>query len=258
MFNEQNVAEYLLYSRIQDTLMTLGTNAILKMNVNLYFDKRSNGRDYYRNEVQFIDKNGHLSRKVIRRIDGIITIENMKVINGKKDFVIIRACDLEMMRLLLLPWFEKVISEMNNIYSMRDDKLYLDESVVNPIEVSLVGHSKLWFKPSLIKNTYNEEISPCIDMFMNTPENVSKIPMDSVYGFMHILRLFQMHQYIATVLSSKENDLTGINLYDITGSQELNPIRSFKYEEPEHVKRKREEYKRGFFEKEIEKRNLDI
>lgn len=258
MFNEQNVAEYLLYSRIQDTLMTLGTNAIVKMNVNLYFDTRSNNRDYYRNEVQFIDKKGNLSRKIIRRIDGIITIENMKVSNGKKDFVIIRACDLEMMRLSLLPWFENFISKMSEIYSLRDDKLYLDENVVQPIEVALVGHSKLWFKPSLLKNNYTEEISPCIDMYMNTPENVSKIPMDSIYGFMHIIRLFQMHQYIATVLSSQERELTGLNLYDITGSQELNPIRSFKYEEPEHVKRKREEYKKGFFDKEIEKRNLEF
>lgn len=253
MLNEQNMGEYLLYSRLQDILMTLGTNAVLKVNANLYYDKKSNNsREFYKSEIQYINKNGKLSRKVLRKIDGSLMIENMKAFNGKKEIVIIRAGDIELLRMILLPWFETVIKEFNEIYAIRDGKLYIEKEV-NAIELVL-GSSKLWFKPGIYSNTYTNEIIPCMDMYINNIENISKMPYDSIYGFIHIIRLFQLHTYIANMIAAHEQKTMGLNLYDITNSQAFNAIDTYKYDEPEHIKKKREENKKGFFDIELAKR----
>lgn len=253
MTEEQKVAEYLLYTRIQDHLMTMGTNAILRVSVNLYSIKK-NGREYYKNEIQYFDKQGNLARKIARRIDGVLTIENMKPFNGKKEYIVIRSSELELMRIILLPWFEHIIKEFNSIYQVLDDKLHIVREIA-AIELDTPGNTKLWFKPGIYSNDYTEEVSPCMDMFLNDPENISKVPYDSIYGFMHILRTFQLHQYISTMLASFEQPLMGLSLYDITNSQSLNDVKSFKYEEPDYIKRQREEQKKGFFDREIEKQN---
>ena len=252
MFNEQTVSEYLLYSRLQDTLMTLGTNAVVKVIANLYYEKKNNTRDYYKNEVQYISKSGKLARKVMRRIDGALMIENMRPVGSKKEVIIIRAGDIELMRVILLPWFERVIHEFNDIYALRDGKLYIEKEV-NAIEIVL-GQSKIWFKPGILSNSITQEVAPCMDLYLNDPENISKIPYDSIYSFMHIIRLLQLHQYIATMLASHEQSIMGLNMYDITQSQALNLIDEYKYEEPEYIKKKREENKKGFFDTELAKR----
>ena len=253
MLNEEQMAEYLLYTRLQDTLMTLGTNAVVKVSANLYYEKKSNNtRDFYRNEIQYISKSGKLARKVLRRIDGVLMIENMKAVGSKKEAIMIRAGDIELMRVILLPWFETVIREFHEIYAVREGKLYIDKEV-NAIEI-VVGPAKIWFKPGMYSNQYTNEVSPCMDMYLNDPENVSKVPYDSIYAFMHILRLFQLHQYIATMLAAYEQHTMGFNMYDISQSQVLNEVDGYKYEEPENIKKMRAEHKKGFFDVEMEKR----
>jgi len=253
MLNDQsNISEYLLYSRLQDTLMTLGTNALLKVNVNLYSEKKNNQREYYRGEVQYISRSGKLSRKVTRKIEGVLLIENMKPFNGKKDVVAIRPGDLELMRIVLLPWLEHILKEFNEIYSLQDGKLYIAKEKA-AMEIAL-GPAKIWFKPGIYSNTYTNEISPCLNLSINDPDNISKIPYDSVYAFMHIIRLFQIHQYAATMIAAFDQAPVGLNLYDITNSQILNSLDQYKYEEPEYIKKKRAEYKKGFFDTEIENR----
>lgn len=251
MFNEQNVAEYLLYTRLQDTLMTMGTNAILKLTVNLYQDKKNVGREYYRNEVQYFDKKGNLSRKVVRKIDGVLMLENMKPFAGKKEYIVIRSSELELMRIILLPYLENIIKDFNNIYQVANGKLHIVKEQA-AIELSMPGDAKLWFKPGIYSNTYNDDVTPCMDMFINSPDNISKIPYDSIYAFMHILRNFQLHQYIATVLAAYEQSIMGLNLYDVTQDQNLSDIKKYVYQEPEHIRRQREGSKKGFFDREIE------
>lgn len=246
MLNEQNVSEYLLYSRLQDTIMTLGTNALLKVNVNLYNEKKTNPREYYRGEVQYINRNGKLSRKVTRKIEGVLLIENMKAFNGKKEIVAIRPGDLELMRIVLLPWLENILKEFNNIYSLQDGKLYVVKEIP-AIEIAL-GPSKIWFKPGIYSNTYTEEISPCLNLSINDPDNISKIPYDSVYALIHIIRLFQIHQYAATMIASFDQSNIGLNLYDITQGKVINQPDQFVYEEPDYIKKRKTEYKKGFFE----------
>lgn len=253
MLNEEQMAEYLLYTRLQDTLMTLGTNAVLKVSANLYYEKKANNtRDFYKSEIQYITKNGKLARKILRKIDGVLMIENMKAVGTKKEAIMIRAGDIELMRVILLPWFETVIREFHEIYAIREGKLYIDKEV-NAIEI-VIGQSKIWFKPGMYSNQYTQEVSPCMDMYLNDTENVSKVPYDSIYAFMHVLRLLQLHQYIATMIASYEQHTMGFNMYDVTNAQALNMIDEYKYEEPEYLKKKREEHKKGFFEIEMEKR----
>lgn len=250
MVNEQVVKEYLLYSRLQDVLMTLGTNAILKVNVNLYQDRRNNSREYYRGEVQYLNKSGKLSRKVIRKIDAVLLIENMKPFNKKKEVIAVRAGDIELMRLLLLPWLEDIVKDLGSVYAFKDEKLCIIKELP-AMEISL-GTSKIWFKPGIFSNTYTNEVNPCLDLCLNDPDNISKIPYESVSAFMGILRLFQLHQYAATMLASFENNQTmGLNLYDMTQSQNLNSIDQYVYDEPTEVKNYK---KKGFFDTQMNER----
>lgn len=240
MLNEQHVSEYLLYSRLQDTIMTLGTNALLKVNVNLYNEKKTNPREYYRNEIQYVNRNGNLSRKVTRKIEAVLLIENMKAFNGKKEVVAVRPGDLELMRIVLLPWLENILKEFNEIYSLHDGKLYIEKDIP-AIEIAL-GPSKIWFKPGIYSNTYSDEISPCLNLSINDPDNVSKIPYDSVYALIHIIRLFQIQQYAATMIASFDQNMMSLNLYDIVKSTTINPIDNFIYDKTTQVSKK------GFFE----------
>lgn len=246
MLNDNTISEYLLYSRLQDTLMTLGTNALLKVNVNLYNEKKSTPREYYRGEVQYVNRNGKLSRKVTRKIEAVLLIENMKAFNGKKEVVAVRPGDLELMRIVLLPRLEDILKDFNNIYSLQDGKLYIAKEKP-AVEIAL-GPSKIWFKPGIYSNTYTDEISPCLNLSINDPDNVSKMPYDTVYAFMHILRLFQIQQYAATMIASFNQSNMGINLYDISQGKSINQPDQFTYEEPEYIKKARSEYKKGFFE----------
>lgn len=252
--DNQHTAELLLYNRLVDDLMFLGNNAILRMNALLYSNAKgaNNRRDYYYRETQYVDKNGLLVRKVNRFIDSFLTIENLKLVGHDKEYIVIRGRDLELMRIFLLPKLESIVQNFGDVFQVRGGHLYVNEKI-KPIEVEVGSREKiLWFKPGAHK-LYNDEVVPAMELYLNSPTNMSVMSFPCVYGLMYIIRTFQIHTYASSMLAFLGHPPMGLNLYDMSLNQEVNSLSGYKYEEPEQLKLKRQTG--GFFGKEIRRRN---
>lgn len=254
--NEEQISEYLLYSKLQDTIGFLGNNAIINMNVALYIDKKDNKRDYYRREVQYFDKNGFLSRKINRMINQYLSIEIRKP-NGihSKELVILTPSSFEFLRIRVLPWLEDVLSKIDSLYETREGKLYYKGDIV-PLEAEIGSSCSIIFAPGIGVKT-DGQASPMMEIYIKDVYNKTQVSYTELYGFVYLLKTFDLYQYASTMLSSFEQFqlVQGLALYDITSQQDLTPVGKYKYEEPEYIIRKREEFKKGFFETEIERRN---
>lgn len=252
--DSQQMAEMLLYNRLVDDLMFLGNNAILRMNALLYSNAKgpNNRRDWYYREVQYVDKNGLMVRKLTRSIDAFLTIENLKPVGNDREYIVIRGRDLELMRIFLLPRLETIVQNFGDVFQVRGGRLYVNEKV-KAIEVEVGSREKLlWFKPG-IHRLYNDEVVPAMELYLNSPQNVTIMSFQSVYGLMYLIRTFQIQQYAASMVSYFGSPPMGVNLYDMTMNQEVNGLEGYKYEEPEHLKLKRQN-SGGFFGNELKKR----
>lgn len=116
---------FMLYNKISDPIMYLGSNGIIRMNLNLYSNSERYGRRYYYSEIGYTASDGYESRKISRDFDSYLSIENLKPINGKKAFIIVRSGDLEKMRLFIGPKLEYWATHCNELFEVRSNgKLY--------------------------------------------------------------------------------------------------------------------------------------
>lgn len=212
-FNQQ----YGIYTKLQDKLMYLGRNAILNMNTMLYSDSEKYGRRYYYKEIQYAsEKAGCEVKKIVRDFDAYLSIENIKPVNGVKEFITIRARDLELMRYFLIPKFEDIIKNFNKIYEMRDKKMYVNKITPFEVDVGPGGRKPLIFVPGIHK-TYTEDLEPCIDMYINgNHDNIASLSFNQVYEFMYLIRTFQIHLYASTMLSYMGRPPVGTNLINMS------------------------------------------
>lgn len=258
MDDRQLVAETLLYNRIQDDLLILGTNAIVKMNL-IFYRTKEDRRDFYYREVQYVDKHGNLVRKMARNLlESFISIENLKPMNneGFREFIVLRGRDLEFFRIYLLPKLEYIVTHTEEIYEVRDGNMYVNEKGAS-IKIELNNREKfLVFKPAAHK-MYNDEMMPCIEIYLNNPYNNTIVSLAGILDFMHFIRNFNIQMYAATMMSYVGRAPMGLNMRDITMQQDLNKIEDFKYEEPEELKLKRREVGGGFFGKELKRREKE-
>ena len=250
--NSQDVAEFLLYSKLQDVVMFLGNNAVIKMNVMLYHTNRrgvnGNERQYFYRETQYLDTNGNLCRGVQRTFNSFLTLENLKPgVDGIKQCIFIRAGELELMRIMLLPRLENYIAKMGEIYEMRENKLYINESVVNPIQID-IGNQTIWFKPGIFKK-YDGSLIPAVNMYLNSLTNYVTLTYNEIYTLMYHIRTFDIYTAATNMIAFYGRPPMGLNMYDYSSEQVLTPTTGFTYKEPEYIRKKRSNTE-GFFVKE--------
>lgn len=214
-----------MYSKVQDNLFILGNNVIVKMNLILYSNSEKYGRRYYYKEVQYVSKEaGAQTKKILREYDAYVSMENMKPVDNIKEFIIIRGKDIELMRMFLLPRLEELILKSNEIYQVRGNKLYVSDKF-KPIECEVGLSKSLIFVPGIHKS-YTEEVSPCLNMYLNGSTNMVSLSFNQVYEFMYFIRTFQIHLYGSSMLSYIGRPIMGTNLYDMTDGQLNNEMQS--------------------------------
>lgn len=213
-----------VYNKIQDRLMYLGNNAIINMVIMLYSENEKYGRRYYYREVKYNSNSINVPiKKISREFDAYITLENLKPVNGIKEFIIIRGRDLELMRMSLLPKFENMIQNFDSIFELRKGKMYVTDKV-KPFAVDIGATKSLLFVPGMRK-LYNDEMLPCIDLYLNSSsDNVVSLTFPQLYEFMYLIRTFQIHQYAVAMLNYLGRPPAGTNLYDATEMQEYDNI----------------------------------
>lgn len=125
IYQDNQDPRFMLYNKIVDPIIYLGSNGVIRMNLTLYSNSEKYGRRYYYSEVGYTSSNGYESVKISRDFDSYLSIENLKPINGKKAFIIIRSGDLERMRLFVGPKLEYWAIHSNELFEVRSNgKLY--------------------------------------------------------------------------------------------------------------------------------------
>jgi hypothetical protein len=250
---EQEIAENLLYNKFTDNLLYLGSNALLSMNVVLYkYSNDGSNRDYFYREVQYLDKFGNVCRKGTRNIDAFLTISNLTAVGGYKESIIVRGRDLEMLRVFLIPKLETIIQNFQEVFQYRENnKLYVNETI-KPISIDMSGNKYLVFKPGVHK-LYSEKVIPCMEMYLNSPDNISVLTFQTVYDFMYIIRTFQIQNYASNMLAYYTKNLPmGLNMYDMTSQQFVNDSKKYTCdtEGPLSIQKR----DKGFFDKALKEK----
>lgn len=204
-------AKYILYNRLEDILCNVGTNCKLKINLNLYKNNvKTNEKEYYLKEVRYISpRDNQINKKIIRSLtDGYLSLENTNS-QESKVYIILTGKDLEYIRIFLFPKLEYIVQNYNKIFELRkDNKIYINENFEKLIEIQLPSSKCiLWFKPGLFKKI-NEEIIPCLEMYMNSQYIMTSISFPNLYEFMYILRTIQIQTYLSSMLSYLEKPTT--------------------------------------------------
>lgn len=214
---KQNYVSQLgMYRKIQDKLLFLGNNIILNMNILLYYQNSKKENEYYYREFQYLTKENTIGKKMVRHTDSFLSLENIKPVGDYREFITIRGKDLELMRMMLLPWFENIIRTFDQIYQTRKGLLYVNDKV-KPIQVDL-GNKCIVCVPGIHK-LYSEAIEPCIDLYLNGREsNYAYMSFNQVYGLMYIIRTFDIYLYGSTMLAFLSRPPMGTNMIDMGGT----------------------------------------
>ena len=247
------INDFAMYSKIQDPLLWLGSSdnpVLLSASLNLYNQSlKTHQVEYYYREFQYVsEKLNQETRKIKRDYDAYLQLENVRPIGTYREFIPMKGKDIEFCRYNLIPKFEEVIRDFDKIYQVRENKVYVQETT--PFMVDL-GSKYLVFKPGLM-SSFTEDIKPCIDMFMNgNDNNCVHINFDQLYGFMYIIRTFDLYNYAANMLSYLGRPPATTNIIDRTTGQEANQMNRVDMTvDPRKRRVVGEEKKKSYFNKE--------
>lgn len=235
MQRDDFINEFGLYSRIQDHLMFLGNyDNMVAISVILILYQKNRKResyDYFHSEVQYFSETMCCeTRKIKRSNDCYILMENARPIGTYREVVTLRAKDLELMYLTLLPKFEYIIANFDKIYQGVGDKMQVT-NFIKPFMIE-IGMKSLIFQPGINK-TFTDELAPTIDMFMNGNES-NKISMsfNQVYSFMYLIRRFNLFEYAANMMNYLGRPPAGTNLIDMVDSRNYNQVEAIQFSDP--------------------------
>ena len=210
------VSQLGMYRKIQDRLLLLGNNVVLNMNIILYYQNSRKEQEYYYKEIQYLSKDNTIAKKMVRQFDAFLSLDNIKPVGDYREYIVIRGKDLELMRMMLLPKFEAIIQNFDQIYQTRNGKMYVSDKI-KPFQLDL-GQKCIVCVPGIHK-TYSETVEPCIDMYLNGREsNSAYMNFNQVYGLMYIIRTFDLYMYASTMLAFLSRPPMGTNMIDMGGT----------------------------------------
>lgn len=195
--------EQFVRERIVDDLYWLGYNTILRFSVRLGSrDDKGNRKSYFQ-EFPY-ESNRYKDYKKLstikRQYEYFISLENIKEINGEKEFIIIGVQDY--------PYFSSCIKQaaswLNNsdLYRLKDNDIIM-VGTVDPIVINLMAWNKtITLEPISMKNEYNVNCSGIRMTLGNRRDNFVDIPIDRFMGFAYIIETFNMPMAAMMVLSS--------------------------------------------------------
>lgn len=229
---ESFIDEFGIYNRIQDTLMFLGNNEnmVCISSILSYYikNKKKEKYDYFYSEVQYFSENMNCETKKIRRnYDCYLMMENVRPIGTYRETIILRGKDLELLYTTLLPKFEFIISNFDKIYQGVDNKMRVTD-FIKPFMIE-IGIKSLIFQPGINK-TFTEELKPSIEMYLNgNKDNKICMSFDQVYGFMYLIRRFNLYSYAASMLNFIGRPPMGTNLIDMVDRQNYNQVEATQF-----------------------------
>ena len=210
------------YEKITDRIMFLSKDAVINMNVVLYSYSERWGRRYYYSEVQYPSTKAGIQVKKMRRdFDCYLSLESLKTINRRREFIFIRPKDLQLLKMTLVPKLKDIIEKFNQIYEQDPDgKIRVNKYPAFEIEL---GAKVIVIAPGVHK-FYNDELAPAVDMFLNSQDNAISMSFSKVYELLYVLETFQIHLYASSMISYLGRPPQGLNLYNMGDRQEYDNV----------------------------------
>ena len=237
---ERYIYDYGKYKKIQDTIMYLGMGSIynyITVSVNVLFYKNTNksyNSKYYYKEIEYLEQDSKLEvKKITRDIDVFLALEvgkNNKTMkddnrNLRKEFIILRNGDLEMLDITLRPYILGYMNSIKEVYvKKRDGKTYIKEDKVGRYDLVLGGTSSISIRPGLYL-TSEDDVKPCLDMTINNQQyTLSKLNIQNILSLLNISRTLSLQTYASSVLSYFGKPPSGTNSYSMTRGISKNEV----------------------------------
>lgn len=209
------------YNKSEDVIMFLGKNAVLKMNLNLYHSSEKNGRMSYHSEVRYY--NEKIQERVVnlkRSFDYFMSIENIRPMNGRKEYIMIRQEDIYLLRKVLIKVYDHFYENFDSLFIKRKGIVCVDPNF-KPIEYNGLPMGKyLIFAPDVTENINGEKVG-CIRLSLSNPNNFVCMSLNKLSGFVESINNADMFLYAQNISCYVGNPGRGTNLFDMTSSQEI-------------------------------------
>lgn len=244
--NSPTMQVFSMYTKIQDRLMLIGSNAIMNLNVILYSNSEKYGRRYYYKETQYIDRSGIPVRKINRDHDVYLSIENIKPNeNNYKEFICLRGRDIEYFNLMIRPFILSILQNENNTFfeEVSKDKWLCNDDKAISFDI---GTKVIILKPevAVLSETYT---IPSIALYLNSLDNKNVLYLNQIYEFLYILGNINLFEYASSVLAYMGRPEMGTNLYDMSSRQmDMEEVEDILNSEPKPAIRPRN---KSWFEK---------
>lgn len=262
--NDQNtyMNELARYRKVQDNIGYLGLNCTkynyinISINTILYkgYTNKNNEKvqRYYYREVSYTDKDTNMEhKKIMREIDCYVSIESGKVDqmsnDFKKEYLMLRQGDLEMMYMLLEPYIQTYCSNMGSIYKTRDKKTIIDESKIGVLDIPIGYNGSINIRPGLYL-TMDNETKPCLDMKLNREEySLSKVSPNQIFGLVNMGRTLSLPSYASSVCNYLGMPPLGTNNFSRTNNIVTNEVGVIDYKPNRTIPGNQK--KKGWFDK---------
>jgi len=217
----QEDIKYGSYNKVEDTIYYLGSNAVLKMNVSLYTNSEKYGRRSYYQELQYYnEKVGEKVINIKRNFDFFASIENLKPINGKKEYIMLHQHDIFLLRRTLNQLFKMFNEEFDNMFVKRNGIVTI-RNKIKPIEVSGLALGKyLVFSPDISEFANGDRVA-CVRMNLASPHNAVLLTESKLCGFLECVNNMDMFGYAQNILNFHGRPAYGTNMYDMSSKQDI-------------------------------------
>jgi hypothetical protein len=187
------------YDKIEDIIMNLGNNAIVKIVIILYHYNRKNEKEFYLKENEYINKHGEKACKIIRNIESYLAIESK--VSSSKQYVILGGQNIESFKINTLPSVEVCLRSLNVIYErIGDTNSFKQIHEVKRFKIDALNNQYIELEFGL-KKYYSDDFVPCIIMYMNNESSYSIIPIQDFYNFLYLIKTIQLQTYTLGVLN---------------------------------------------------------
>lgn len=209
------------YNKIEDVMMFLGKNAVLKMNLNLFHSTEKNGRISYHSEVRYY--NEKIQDRVVnikRSFDYFMSIENIRPMNGEKQYIMIRQEDIFLLRRVLVKVYDYFYDNFDKLFVKRKNIVSVDPNF-KPIEYNGLPMGKyLIFTPDVTENINGEKVG-CIKLNLSSPNSFVCMSLNKLSGFVESISNADMFLYAQNMSNYMGNPGYGTNLFDMSSTQEI-------------------------------------
>jgi len=209
------------YNKMEDIIMFLGKNACLKMNINLFHKSERIGRISYHSEVRYFnEKIGSSVINLKRSFDFFMSIENLKPINGEKQYIMIRQEDIYLLRKVLLQVYDYFNNSFDKIFVKHGNRVSVAPEFAKPVEYNGLPLGKyLIFTPDIIDSMDGTKHG-CIRMNLSSPTSFVYMSLNKLSGLVETINNADMYLYaqnMSTYFGKPEN---GTNLFDMSAKQD--------------------------------------